>query len=86
MIKDDTLSYEDRYKTLLSFDESLGLALSLVAKEQVVITEELQSLLNERKAAKENKDWVKADELRNKLGELGYIVKDSKEGQEITKK
>jgi cysteinyl-tRNA synthetase len=86
MIKDDSLSYDNRYKTLLSFDESLGLALSLVAKEQVVITEELQLLLNERKAAKENKDWIKADELRNKINELGYIVKDTKEGQELNKK
>ncbi len=31
------------------------------------------------------KDWAKSDELRAKLAELGYAVKDSKEGYTLTK-
>ena len=33
-----------------------------------------------------NKDWAKSDELRNKLAELGYSVKDSKDGYELSVK
>ena len=34
---------------------------------------------------KKAKDFAKADELRTKLSDLGYIVKDSKESYEIIK-
>lgn len=46
-------------------------------------SEELNRLLKERQAAKENKDYVKADSIRDKLKELGYIVVDTKEGVKL---
>lgn len=35
-----------------------------------------QSLLEQRRAARENKDWQKSDELREKLTALGYHIRD----------
>jgi len=37
-------------------------------------------VLDIRKQARENKDWAKSDEIRDKLSELGIKIKDGKEG------
>ena len=42
-------------------------------------------LLEERKLAREAKNWAKSDEIRDKLREMGIIVKDTPQGQQITK-
>ena len=49
------------------------------------IPEEVKAVAEERWTARLNRDWAKSDELRNKLAELGYAVKDSKTGYELTK-
>lgn len=49
------------------------------------VPEEVLALAEERKAARANRDWVKSDELRERLKALGYAVKDGKEGYELTK-
>ena len=40
----------------------------------------LQGILDERQVAREEKDWARADELRNQLAELGIGVEDGPEG------
>ena len=72
------------HKLLNKFDEVLGLNLS--HKEELELPEEIKDILEERKSARENKDWAKSDELRDKLLDLGYIVKDTKNGVEVTLK
>ena len=54
-------------------------------KNVSAIPAEVQAIAEERWAARTNKDWAKSDELRAKLAELGYTVKDSKTGYELTK-
>ena len=49
------------------------------------IPEEVKAIAEERWAARQNRDWAKSDELRAKLTEMGYAVKDSKTGYELTK-
>lgn len=71
-------------KLLDKFDEVLGLNLS--HKEELELPEEIKDILEERKIARENKDWAKSDELRDKLFDLGYAVKDTKNGMEVTLK
>ena len=46
---------------------------------------DVQAIAQERWAARQNRDWAKSDELRAKLAEMGYAVKDSKTGYELTK-
>ena len=53
------------------------------AKEDVPA--EVKEIAEARWAARKNKDWAKSDELRDRLKTLGYAVKDSKEGYELTK-
>ncbi len=60
---------------------------SIKAEEKAEeIPSEVIALANERLIARQNKDWAKSDELRNKIAELGYVVKDSKEGFTLEKK
>ena len=58
----------------------------VAAKNAVEIPEEVKKLAEERWNAKKSKNWPLADELRAKIDALGYSVKDSKDGYEVTRK
>lgn len=75
----------DFYELIKKFDSVLSLNLDKNDKEDINIPEDIKLILNERKDARKNKDFAKSDELRDKLKELGYIVKDTKDGQIIEK-
>ena len=49
------------------------------------IPSEAQELLEQRAAARAAKDWAQSDALRQKIAELGWTVKDTKDGQKVTK-
>lgn len=70
---------------LLDFDRVLGLNIDKKV-ETIDLPEEILKIVEERKKAREEKNWVKSDELRDKLQTMGYIVKDSKEGMKVEKK
>ena len=46
---------------------------------------DVRAVAEERWTARLERNWAKSDELRNKLAEMGYAVKDSKTGYELTK-
>ncbi len=50
------------------------------------IPAEIIAIAEQRKIARQNKDWAKSDELRNELLALGYEIKDAKDGYTIIKK
>ncbi len=54
------------------------------AKEEAV-PENVRAVAEERRAARLQKDWAKSDELREKLKEMGYAVKDGKDGYTLSK-
>jgi cysteinyl-tRNA synthetase len=58
---------------------------ALFAEEESGIPADVQAIAEERWAARQNRDWAKSDELRDKLSSMGYAVKDSKTGYELTK-
>ena len=74
-------------KLLLKFDDIMGLKIDEDDKEDVniEIPEEILILVEERKKARENKDWQESDRLRDIIKEKGYSVKDTKEGMKIEK-
>lgn len=83
----DVIRYEKKSpkiaELLKNFDEVLGI--NIDKKEDLDIPDEIINILKERKEARINRDYAKSDELRDKLKELGYIVKDTKDGQKIEK-
>lgn len=70
-------------KLLLKFDEVLGLKIDEKSVEEIEIPEEILKLAEERKVARENKDWELSDKIRDIIAEKGYIIKDTKEGIEL---
>ena len=49
------------------------------------LTLEQSNLVEERIEAKKNKDWKKADELRDKLKSMGVALIDNKDGSSTAK-
>ncbi len=49
------------------------------------VPEEVKAVAEERWAARLAKDWARSDELREKLKQLGYSVKDAKDGYTLSK-
>jgi len=75
---------------LLEFDKVLGLDLAnaeghISKIEEEEIPEEIKQLIEERKQARDNKDWAKSDKIRDIIIQKGYSIKDTKEGIIVNK-
>ncbi len=81
-VLDSQLSNEVKRATVLEMDKALGLGLSSLKK--VVIPAEVEHLAEERKTARDTKDWAKADELRKAIEAKGFTVKDTPSGQSLS--
>ena len=68
---------------LLKFDEVLGLKIDEEDKKQEDIPEEILKLMEERKIARDNKNWKESDRLRDLIKSKGYEIKDTKDGMEV---
>ena len=47
--------------------------------------EKVKTLLEARAKARAEKNWAESDRLRNEIAALGYVLKDTKQGQQVTK-
>ena len=93
LVKDSTISPEEKRAGLLLADRVLGLGFSdarpsatIKVIEQSDLPSDVQTLVAQREAARKEKDFTKADELRKKIDEAGYEIKDSAEGPELSRK
>jgi len=84
LIKDIGISDADKKATLLDFDKILGLGLDKIKKTE--IPSEITKLSQERKDARAKKDWARADELRQRIEQAGWQIKDTEKGPKIIKK
>lgn len=83
MIKSEEKS-NDIFLLAKKFDSVFSLDLEKETKADE-IPEEILNLANQRKIARENKDYAKSDEIRNLISSKGYTILDTKEGFEIKK-
>ena len=85
----DVIKYSSKSKKLSQllekFDEVLGLKIDEIDKNSIDLPEEIKELIEQRKSARENKEWELSDKLRDRIIELGYLVKDTKNGMEVEK-
>ena len=72
-------------KLLDKFDTVLALSLDKKSENQEKIPEEVLKLAEERLKARQEKNWAESDRLRNEILALGYTIKDSKEGYELSR-
>ena len=64
----------------------LGLDIRAMLKKDSGIPSEVMELVNQRVEAKKNKDFAKADALRDQVSAMGYQIKDTPQGPQVTKK
>lgn len=62
---------------LVKLADVLGL---IVLKKEEVLDSSIEELIEERQAARKARDFAKADEIRDKLLEMGIELKDTREG------
>ena len=58
----------------------IGLKPTITKKELKIDINYIENMISQRSSAKENKDYAKADEIRNVLEKQGIILEDSVEG------
>ena len=79
-----TNQIRETYSLLGLFKQSPAAYAEKYAKKED-IPAQVVAVAEERKTARAEKNWAKSDELREKLKEMGYAVKDSKDGYTLTK-
>ena len=79
MLRDEKA--EGKLNTIKEMDKVLGL--DLLKKEEIKISKEILELVNEREKARQEKDWKKADKMRDKIKKKGYSLEDAPEGPKV---
>jgi cysteinyl-tRNA synthetase len=69
---------------LLHWWENVNQVLQIQSEEET-IPAAVQELLDQRAAARAAKNWQLSDSLRQKIADLGWTVKDTKDGQKAAK-
>jgi cysteinyl-tRNA synthetase len=72
-------------KGLLGWLARVDGALALEPDAAAALPREIEELVAARAAARIAKEWKKSDELRDQIAARGWIVKDTKDGQKLTK-
>ena len=83
-IKAEDLNNNTKLYLIEEFDKVLSL--DLLKNDEMEIPEEIIKLVEERNLAKKEKEFDKADQIRNLVEEKGYLIKDTREGTKIEKK
>jgi len=85
LIRDDTITPEVKRATLIQFDKVLGLSLDNPPEIKIDVPEEIWNLLEEREIARKEKNWERADKIREEIKNRGYIIEDTPQGPRIKK-
>ncbi|WP_066496445.1 cysteine--tRNA ligase [Abyssisolibacter fermentans] len=74
--KSSKMLIQKAYNQLMELSNILG----LLYKENDIIEDEILKLIEERNAARKNKDYALADKIRDDLKEKGIVLEDTSEG------
>ena len=82
VLKDDNLTDGTKRSIIEKFDEVLSLDLTVVEEKEIDsdLESEILAKIEERKEAKKNKDFAKADSIRDELLAKGIKLIDTREG------
>ena len=68
---------ENLFDRLVRLTEVLGI---IVDKEDEILDSDIEALIAERQAARKEKNFARADEIRDELLAKGIVLKDTREG------
>jgi cysteinyl-tRNA synthetase len=71
-------------KAWLNWWSRINTVLDLESESEIVVPAEVAQLAEERQNARRERNWKRSDELRDRISELGWEVRDTKDGQKLT--
>jgi cysteinyl-tRNA synthetase len=83
LVASDQVTDNEKYALLVAWDQVLGLDLEREARAGWEPTDEMRALMAERDAARDAKDYARADELRDRLADMGLEVMDAAAGTTV---
>ena len=81
----DEKSPKAAIQAVLDAMEELTGVLGILRRKTDEKDDAVEKLLAARAEARANKNWAESDRLRDEITKLGYILKDTKQGQQISK-
>ena len=75
----ESISSEDKLKLIFEFDRVFGLKLD-EEESMEKLSEEVENLIRKREEARRIKDFDTADEIRNRMKEMGIAIEDTPTG------
>ena len=73
----------DAFSVIQFLEEDFNDIFDVLNFEEIGIPAEIETLLQERKKAREDKDWAESDAIRDQIRELGFEVLDEAGGQSL---
>jgi cysteinyl-tRNA synthetase len=80
MVLVENALYEDDRPAVLRTMERMNEVLDLWELPNLALDEQIQRLIDERNQARRSRNFALADQIRDKLYEMGYTIEDTKEG------
>ncbi len=80
MLKDESLEEGDKLTLVIDMDRIFGLKLESLVPPEQESDPAIEALIDERNEARGNKDFSRADEIRDELMKRGIILNDTPEG------
>jgi cysteinyl-tRNA synthetase len=71
---------DDDRQTALRALEQFNQVLELCRSDDAEIDDKIRSLIEQRTQARKSRNFALADQIRDQIHELGYVIEDTKEG------
>ncbi|WP_339220162.1 cysteine--tRNA ligase [Paenibacillus sp. FSL W7-1332] len=86
LLKEASIPAADLHEVLRAFNEMNGVLRIVNTGTDELLDEEIEALITERVEARKNKNWARADEIRDKLADEGIVLEDTAQGMRWRRK
>lgn len=86
LLKEASIPAPDLHEVLRAFNEMNGVLRIVNTGTDELLDEEIEALIAERVEARKNKNWARADEIRDKLADEGIVLEDTAQGMRWRRK
>mgnify|MGYP005838579913 CR=1 FL=1 len=83
LLDDNNLKDEEKAALAARFDTVLGLETATYQPQEADVPPNVAEMVTAREAARQNRDFAKADALRDEITAAGYSIEDTQEGTKV---
>src|SRR5581483_3714226 len=73
-------------KAWMDWWKRINTVLDLERETEITVPVEVSQLAEQREISRRERNWKQSDELRDRISELGWEVRDTKDGQKLTRR